>query len=83
MRQYIVYRAKGAKMSHIVIDEKKCKSCYLCADVCPKKLIQHSGPAGKSGQPTAKFEDKNNECLACAQCALVCPDLAITSIVKE
>ena len=68
-------------MSYITIDESKCKSCYLCVDVCPKKLIKPNGITGKTGQPTAKFED-NNECLACKQCALVCPDLAITSVVK-
>ena len=70
-------------MSYITIDETKCKSCYLCADVCPKKLIKCDGKIGKTGQATARFDDKNNECLACTQCALVCPDLAITSVVKQ
>ena len=70
-------------MSHIVIDDKKCKSCYLCVDVCPKKLIKKEGCIGKTGQATACFKDDNNECLACSQCALVCPDLAIVSVVKK
>ena len=70
-------------MSHIVIDDTKCKSCYLCVDVCPKRLIKRTGAVGKTGQNTALFDDKNNECLACAQCALVCPDLAITSVIKQ
>ncbi len=70
-------------MSYIVIDNSKCKSCYLCADVCPKKLIKKDGDTGKTGQPIARFDNKNNECLACAQCALVCPDLAITNVIKE
>jgi 2-oxoglutarate ferredoxin oxidoreductase subunit delta len=69
-------------MSHIVIDNSKCKSCYLCVDVCPKKLIKPNGETGKTGQPTALFED-NGECIACAQCAMVCPDLAIVKVVKE
>ena len=70
-------------MSHIIIDGTKCKSCYLCADVCPKRLIKRDGIIGKTGQPIAKFNDQNNECLACSQCAIVCPDLAITDVVKE
>ena len=70
-------------MSHIKIDSSKCKSCYLCIDVCPKKLIKPDGCAGKSGQNTAVFYDKNKECIACCQCAMVCPDLAITSVIKE
>ncbi len=70
-------------MSHIIIDNKKCKSCYLCVDVCPKKLIKPEGEIGKTGQNTVRFEDNNKQCLACAQCAFVCPDLAIKSVVKE
>ena len=69
-------------MSHIVIDSSKCKSCYLCVDVCPKKLIKPNGEIGKTGQPAALFEDRG-ECIACAQCAMVCPDLAIVKVVKE
>ena len=69
-------------MSHIIIDNEKCKSCYLCVDVCPKKLIKPDGKIGKTGQATVTFNDKNNECLACTQCALVCPDLAIKSVIK-
>ena len=70
-------------MSYITIDETKCKSCYLCVDVCPKKLIKPDGVTGKTGQNTVCFIDKSDECLACAQCALVCPDLAITKVIKE
>ena len=70
-------------MSRITIDSSKCKSCYLCSDICPKKLIKKDGQIGKTGQPTVRFDDKNNECLACTQCAIVCPDLAITSVIKE
>ena len=70
-------------MSHIVIDKEKCKSCYLCADVCPEGLIKCDGEVGKTGQNTVRFEDNNHKCLACAQCATVCPDLAIVKVVKE
>ncbi len=70
-------------MSYIVIDEKKCKSCYLCVDACPKKLIKKSDTIGQTGNAFVKFEDKNKECLACAKCALVCPDIAIVKVVKD
>ena len=70
-------------MSYIKIDDKKFKSCYLCIDICPKKLIKKSEVCGKTGELVAKFEDKNNECLGCAQCALVCPDIAITEVYKS
>ncbi|MBQ4646263.1 MAG: 4Fe-4S binding protein [Candidatus Gastranaerophilales bacterium] len=70
-------------MSHIKIDNNKCKSCYLCVDVCPKKLIKKSETIGKTGEYIAQFCDKNNECIACAQCAMVCPDIAITEVIKS
>jgi len=71
-------------MSHITIDNNKCKSCMLCVDVCPKKLIKKSNTQiGKTGEYVAEFIDTNNACLGCAQCAIVCPDIAIISVVKE
>ena len=70
-------------MSYITIDKNKCKSCYLCTDVCPKKLIKKGNEIGKSGEYIAEFDDKNNQCLACSQCAMVCPDMAIVEVVKE
>ena len=70
-------------MSYIEIDTSKCKSCYLCIDVCPKKLIKKSDTIGKTGEAVVEFMDNKNECLACKQCAMVCPDLAIVNIYKE
>ena len=66
-------------MSYIKIDSNKCKSCYLCIDVCPKKVIQKSQTVGKTGEFIVEFIN-NNECIGCAQCALVCPDIAITEV---
>ena len=66
-------------MAHIKIDSQKCKSCYLCVDVCPKKVIKKGSVIGKTGESIAEFVD-NNECIGCAQCALVCPDIAIVEV---
>ena len=70
------------KMSHIKIDGNKCKSCYLCIDVCPKKLIKKSDVIGKTGEYIAEFDDRESQCIGCAQCALVCPDIAIVEVYK-
>ena len=70
-------------MSYIKIDKNKCKSCYLCIDVCPKKLIKKSEETGKSGEQIVEFSDDNSQCIGCAQCALVCPDVAIVEVNKE
>lgn len=69
-------------MSYIKIDQEKCKSCYLCIDVCPKKLIQKSEKTGKTGNNVVEFKDENSQCIGCTQCALVCPDIAITEVYR-
>ena len=69
-------------MGRIVIDETKCKACYLCIDECPKKLLRKSSKTNKLGDYTVEFCDPKNECLGCAMCARRCPDLAITEVYR-
>jgi len=70
-------------MSYIKIDKTKCKACYLCIDVCPKKLIRKSKETNLLGEFIVEFSDPENQCLGCAMCAIRCPDLAITEVVKS
>lgn len=70
-------------MNSIKIDKKKCKACYLCIDVCPKKLIKKSSEANSMGAFPVEFCNPDNECLGCAMCAIRCPDLAISEVVKR
>lgn len=70
-------------MSHIVIDENRCKACYLCIEECPKKLIKISDKTNNLGAHLVEFCDPNNECLGCAMCATRCPDLAIKEVYKD
>ncbi len=69
-------------MSHIVIDDKQCKACYLCIDECPKKLIKVSDKVNNLGARPVEFYDPNGECLGCAMCATRCPDLAIREVYR-
>ncbi len=70
-------------MSNIVIEDSKCKACYLCVKECPKNLIRVSnGKTNSLGNKIVEFSDPNNECLGCAMCAIRCPDLAITEVYK-
>lgn len=70
-------------MNYIEIDKSHCKACYLCVDVCPKKLIRVSEETNSLGQFTVGFLDPKGECIGCAVCAMRCPHLAITEVVKE
>lgn len=73
---------RGDSMSHIVIDENKCKACYLCINECPKNLIKISEKTNNLGNRIVEFSDLEHECLGCAMCATRCPDLAITEVYK-
>lgn len=68
-------------MAYITIDETKCKSCYLCINACPKKVLKIGEKTGKTGEKVVSFTD-NGECIGCKSCALVCPDLAITGVYR-
>lgn len=70
-------------MNYIKLDKKKCKACYLCIDVCPKKLIKKGSEANSLGHFPVEFDDPKNQCIGCAMCATRCPDLAITEVGKR
>ena len=36
-----------------------------------------------TGEKIVEFQDNEKKCIACAQCALVCPDIAIEEVIKE
>jgi len=69
-------------MSHIVIDEDRCKACYLCINECPKKLLKIGEELNNLGEKIVEFLDPDNSCLGCAMCAIRCPDLAITEVYR-
>jgi len=62
-------------MPEIKVDVDKCKGCYLCIPVCPKKCIEVSKQFSKTGYYPARYTGK--DCVACQLCAYICPDMAI------
>jgi len=62
----------------VIIETERCKGCYLCADACPKGLLEKgNGALNKSGYSTAVLSD-GYICIGCLGCALMCPDGAIS-----
>lgn len=64
-------------MAKITIAKETCKGCGLCVLACPKKILQISSTSNKNGYFIAEITDMN-ACIACASCAMMCPDCAIT-----
>ena len=66
----------------VKFNEERCKGCELCISVCPKKILTlHETKFNSKGYHPACVTDVDS-CIGCANCAVMCPDGAI-SVYKE
>ncbi len=62
----------------VTFDEKYCKGCGLCVEACKKGLVALDNTRlTQKGYHPATITNPD-ECIACANCAIMCPDSAIT-----
>lgn len=62
----------------VIFRQDNCKSCELCLEVCPKKIIKLKDELNRLGYRPAWVEDSDQElCISCALCARMCPDAVI------
>ena len=59
------------------IDADRCKGCGLCVSICPKKVLEISTEVNSKGYFPA-YQARPEDCVFCAMCCLMCPDVAIT-----
>ena len=65
-------------MAKVTSDFNVCKGCGLCVNACPKKIIALSkDKLNAKGHSPAEITNQDL-CIACAFCATMCPDCAIT-----
>jgi 2-oxoglutarate ferredoxin oxidoreductase subunit delta len=70
--------AKG----YVEISSEGCKGCTLCVIHCPTKcLALNKSDTNSYGLHYAYLENEE-ECIACMNCAVICPDAAITVFKK-
>ncbi|WP_094605306.1 hypothetical protein SPSIL_002950 [Sporomusa silvacetica DSM 10669] len=55
---------------------KYCKGCGICVELCPKKVLK----LDELGKIVVGTPD---DCVACGQCQLRCPDYAIYLITDK
>ena len=64
-------------MAKVTIELDTFKGCGLCVNACPKDVLKLSETvSNKNGYFVA--EVVNDDCIGCASCAMMCPDVAIT-----
>lgn len=64
-----------AKEFVIHVNEKFCKQCGICAELCPKQVLEQK----YGGYPVAAHPEA---CIGCKLCQMRCPDFAIEVEVK-
>ncbi len=60
----------------LVIEERRCKSCELCVDKCPKQTLAIGTKLNHQGYAVVE-QVKPDDCIYCGICRIVCPDVAI------
>lgn len=65
---------KGA----VFIIPSRCKGCRFCIDFCPNDVLAESaGINAKGYHYPVVAEGKDDSCIHCEFCGLVCPEMAI------
>lgn len=63
-------------MAKVVVLPEYCKSCGLCINVCPKKVLSIGDKPNQKGYYTVVVS-RPDDCIGCSLCGTVCPDLAL------
>ena len=70
----------------IYIIPERCKGCRFCIDFCPRDVLVETPKINAKGYHyPVVAEGKEDECIACQFCSILCPEFAIYTeeIVEE
>lgn len=71
------------KRGLLTFDNEACKGCELCVNFCPVEILSlDKDRINSNGYHLISVSDMD-KCIACAQCAIVCPDSVIKVEVRE
>jgi len=65
------------EMAIIEIDERLCKGCNYCVEMCPKGVLAKSDKLSPKGYLIPEVLKPDN-CVICRTCERICPDFAIS-----
>lgn len=65
----------------VYIIPERCKGCGICIRFCPRQVLQESSRSNDKGYHLPEVAPgKENSCVHCQFCSLVCPDFAIFTL---
>jgi 2-oxoglutarate ferredoxin oxidoreductase subunit delta len=65
-------------VGQVFIIPNRCKGCKFCIDFCPQDvLVESTGLNAKGYRYAVVAEGKEESCVNCRFCTLVCPEFAI------
>jgi 2-oxoglutarate ferredoxin oxidoreductase subunit delta len=75
-------RGDQDSVTAITISSEWCKGCHICVEVCPRHVLAVDHTVFRHGFHPVVVA-KPQDCTACLQCELLCPDLAIEVVESE
>jgi len=80
IRQPLVQSLLTIPKGEVYIIPERCKGCRFCIDFCPKDVLEESQDMNHKGYHYAVVAPgKEDGCVQCGFCELVCPEFAIYS----
>ena len=60
---------------------ERCKGCRICIELCPQQVLQVSDQTNDKGYHIPEvIPGKENACVHCEFCTMVCPEFAIFTL---
>ena len=71
-------------VGQVYIIPERCKDCLFCIDFCPRDVLQKSPSMNAKGYHYPMVASgKEDECIHCQFCTIVCPEFAIYTTERE
>jgi 2-oxoglutarate ferredoxin oxidoreductase subunit delta len=65
----------------VYIIPERCKECKICIEFCPRQVLQASSEINSKGYHFPEvIPGKEQSCINCEFCTMVCPEFAIFTL---
>ncbi|MBL7163660.1 MAG: 4Fe-4S binding protein [Anaerolineales bacterium] len=71
-------------LGEVYLIPERCKGCNLCIHFCPKQVLEEStGTNAKGYHYPEIISGREEDCVNCEFCTMVCPEFAIYTLEVE